>query len=181
MSPDLFLTTIIDPALELIATIGGPKPTDDVRRFELCISLQEAGRDLKARYQNSPANTPGPARGRWQMEQGGGVQGVLTHQASRTLAATLCGVLEVAPNPGAVWRALEGHDLLAAGFARLLIWTDPNPVPVTAQQGWDCYAKRLWRPGQPHPDTWPENWKTADVTVAANLLRVAPVSSVPVA
>jgi hypothetical protein len=71
----------------------------------------------------------------------------------------------VLPAKEAVWRALEGHDVLAAAFARLLLWTDPYPVPLGREEAWTCYAKRLWRPGKPHPDTWGSNWEAAQAAV----------------
>lgn len=167
MTPGTFLVGTIDPGLDFVADLAGPKPTDDVRRFLLAVALQESGKALTARYQNSPSGTPGPARGWWQFEQGGGVTGVLNHQASATLAKLACDALTIVNQPAAVWRALEGHDVLAATFARLLLWTDPQPVPTTEAAAWDCYAKRLWRPGAPHPETWPQNWATAGAAVAS--------------
>lgn len=169
MTPATFLTTILDPGLGLLATLGGPAVSNEARVFLLAVAGQESG--INARYQSSPATTPGPARGWWQMEQGGGVHGVLTHGASASLAAALCNALFVVTNEPAVWRALEGNDMLAAGFARLLLWTDPKSVPTDQAGAWECYAERLWRPGKPHPDVWPGNWRTAQQTVAANPRR----------
>ncbi|WP_199707465.1 hypothetical protein [Teichococcus wenyumeiae] len=65
------------------------------------------------------------------------------------------------PEPAPVWRALEGHDLLAYALARLLLLTDPYAVPETVNAGWDCYAKGLWRPGKPHRDKWDTAWAYA--------------------
>lgn len=169
MQPPDFLYTIVDPGLNLISELGGPKPTDDVRRFLLAVAMQESGRALEARYQNSPGPVPGPARGFWQFERTGGVHGVLTHGASKSLAKQLCEACAVHSDTSAVWRALEGHDLLATGFARLLLFTDTHPVPTTEEAAWDCYCNRLWRPGAPHPETWHENWEAAGSTVAARV------------
>lgn len=98
----------------------------------------------------------GPARGFWQFEQGGGVRGVLTHAASAALARQVCEVRGVAPTSAAVYAQLESDDVLAAAFARLLLWTDPARLPAVgdSQGAWDLYA-RTWRPGKPHPQTWP--------------------------
>lgn len=89
------------------------------------------------------------------MERGGGVKGVLEHTASKAKAIALCSALAVEPEPMAVWNAMEQDDILGAGFARLLLLTDPRALPeVTNTQGaWDCYV-RNWRPGKPHPQTW---------------------------
>src|SRR5262249_29333550 len=104
-----------------------------------------SGPQLAARYQNSPSASAGPARGWWQFEQFGGTQGVLTHPRSQKLALAVCGQCSVVAQSAAVWRSLEGHDVLSACFSRLLIWTDPHPLPTTATPGLDCYM-RLWRP-----------------------------------
>jgi hypothetical protein len=165
MTPDLFLTSVIDPGLDALAELDGPEPSDDVCRFLLAVALQESGTSLSARYQSSPSTSPGPARGWWQFECGGGVAGVLSHAASKSLAAAVCAGFEVVCAKEAVWRALEGHDLLATCFARLLLYTDPFPVPTNESDAWDCYANRLWRPGKPHPDSWPANWATATSVV----------------
>lgn len=97
----------------------------------------------------------GPATGFWQFEKAGGVAGVLRHESSATLARRLCAVRDVAPTVDAVWAALEYDDVLAAGFARLLLLTDPGRLPKIGdvEGGWVTYVKN-WRPGKPHKDTW---------------------------
>lgn len=167
MEPEAFVERILDPGLHVLHRLGGPAVTDAARHFLLAVILQESGPGLNARFQHSPATTPGPARGWAQFEQGGGVQGVLTHAASRTLAALLCAECSVVPAAAACWRALEGHDVLSIGFARLLLWTDPHPIPVTQEAAWECYATRLWRPGRPHPQRWAGNWATAGAAIRA--------------
>lgn len=114
----------------------------------LAIGLQESR--FEHRHQIG-----GPAHGWWQFEMGGGVRGVLTHPASRDLAKGLCAARGVAPTSMAAFAALERDDILAAGFARLLLWTDPRPLPRIGevQAAWDYYI-RNWRPGKPHPKTW---------------------------
>nr|WP_255469077.1 hypothetical protein [Achromobacter sp. UMC46] len=123
--------------------------TLEARVMLLAIGLQESR--FVHRRQIS-----GPARGFWQFERGGGVRGVLTHPASRVHAYRLCGGRAVDPVAAAVYPALEQDDVLAAGFARLLLWTDANRLPAIGdvQGGWNLYA-RTWRPGKPHPQTWP--------------------------
>ena len=175
MTPDDFLYLVIDKCLLDMNRYLGLTPTDDVRRFMLCVALQESGPDLDARYQNSPATDPGPARGWWQFEQGdatsrAGVYGVMTHKASGLYSVKMCDIYHVVPDPACVWRALEGHDMLAGAFARLLMLTDPWPVPNASVAGWECYCDRLWRPGKPHPETWPTNWQTATNTVQPKLI-----------
>ena len=166
MTPDIFLS-IIDQGLRHLRAIGGPAITDGVRRELLTIALQESGPDLNARYQGSPADDPGPARGFWQFEEGGGCVGVLTHPASADLAAKTCLSCAVVATSSATWRALEGNDILAVSFARLLLFTDPAEIPHTQTAGWDCYV-RCWRPGAPHPETWTQNWRVASEAVRRN-------------
>lgn len=81
--------------------------------------------------------------------------GVLQHRASRDHALTLCAAREVEPVSQSVWQALQHDDVLAAGFARLLLWADPFALPTLgdAQGAWDLYL-RTWRPGKPHRHTW---------------------------
>lgn len=120
----------------------------------LAIAGQES--DIKARRQLGG----GPARGLWQFERGGGVVGVLTHYSTRARAAQWCEWRGVAPTAEAVHAALEVDDVLGAAFARLLLWTDPKPLPADEGGAWRLY-ERVWRPGRPHPDRWAENWRLA--------------------
>lgn len=100
----------------------------------------------------------GPARGLWQNEKGGGVHGVMTHPVSKVLARGLCDARGVQWDETAVWAALERDDVLAAGLARLLLRTDPKPIPERSdmQGGWDMYVWN-WRPGKPHRDRWDDH------------------------
>ena len=106
----------------------------------------------------------GPARGFWQFEKGGGVKGVLAHKASKAHAIALCKERGVDATTTAVYPALEKDDILAAGFARLLLFTDPRPLPAPVMASVDdawVYYKNNWRPGKPHPQTWRGFWKEA--------------------
>jgi len=133
------------PAIDLI----GVKDTPQARVMMLAIGLQES-RFLYRRQMNN-----GPATGFWQFESGGGVRGVLNHSASKYKAHDLCKARGVDPVTAKVWAQLEADDVLAAGFARLLLLTDPRALPDVSDSvgSWDCYT-RNWRPGKPHIDTW---------------------------
>lgn len=135
----------VGPGLKLLP-VGMDTP--QARIMLLAIGLQESG--LTQRVQMGD----GPARGLWQFERGGGVRGVLEHPDTINLAAWACRARKVAPTAQAVWAALETDDVLAAAFARLLMWTDPHKMPNDAAGGWSLYL-RTWRPGKPRPDTWP--------------------------
>lgn len=160
------LKTIIDtaviPALALLPT---RMDTPAARVMLLAIGLQES------RFTHRQ-QIGGPARGFWQFEKGtrasrGGVWGVFLHTASKGHLAALCKARSVAGDPDAIYAALEYDDVLAAGVARLLLWTDPKALPAVgdADAGWAQYL-RIWRPGKPHPQTWPDLYRQAAVEVA---------------
>lgn len=139
---------ILTPSFRLLA--GGAIPrnydTPEARVMLLAIGLQES-RFLYRRQKG------GPARGFWQFEHGGGVRGVLTHVTSaREIERVLA---RVHVDKADVYTAIEWHDTLAAVMARLLLYTDPRPLPaVTDTEGaWALYS-RVWRPGKPHESTW---------------------------
>lgn len=98
----------------------------------------------------------GPARGFWQFERGGGVVGVLNHASSRVPAYAVS-ALRGLPNVNSqqAYAALEHDDMLACAFARLLLYTDPRPLPRIgdADGAWGYYIDN-WRPGKPHRATW---------------------------
>lgn len=157
MTPAVFIQTALNPGMAMLPIrLDSPR----ARLLITAICLQESGLAARRQYGN------GPARGLAQFERGGGVRGVLDHPASRDLAAELCRLRDVAPTPTAAWAALEFDDLLAIGFARLLLLTDPEPLPGAddVDGAWQCYM-RNWRPGKPHPKNWPGNHATARVAL----------------
>jgi hypothetical protein len=117
----------------------------------LAIGLQESdGFSARAQYGN------GPARGFWQFERGGGVAGVLQHHRTGPIITALCEqTFQVSPVPSECHRAIEHNDILAAVFARLLLWTLPRPLPGRSEVdlAWRQYLAS-WRPGKPHEETW---------------------------
>lgn len=115
------------------------------------IGYQESGYQVRIQYGN------GPARSYWQFEKGG-IKGVMLHAASVRPAISVCEARGVEFNSSAIWKAMEIDDILGAAFARLLMYTDPMPLPDNQADAWEMYAKRLWRPGKPHPDKWPQSW-----------------------
>ena len=121
----------------------------------LAIGLQESG--LIHRHQIG-----GPAHGLLQFERGGGVRGVMNHPASNDYAARVCVERGVEPTVVDAFDAIEFDDVLAMAFGRLLLWTDPKPLPDVqdAQGAWDLYL-RVWRPGKPHRHTWDRHYAAA--------------------
>ena len=162
MTPCVALATAVDPALSLL-----PRrlTSDQARVLLLGIGQQES--QLMYRRQMGE----GPARGLWQFERGtqasrGGVWGVYLHRASNELLRLLCRDRGVSFDPRAIWAAIEADDVLAAGVARLLLLTDPAPLPAVddPEAGW-AYYLRTWRPGKPHPTTWPKFHRLAAFAV----------------
>jgi hypothetical protein len=166
MTPARFHRTLLRPGLLELARVIDIPASMTAERLLLAIALQETG--LAHRYQLSIGMYAGPARGWWQFERGGGVRGVMRHAASAKRARDLCDYCAVRFEERPIWRALEGHDLLALGFARLLMWTDPYRLPTDQRSAWTMYARRLWRPGKPHPQTWAGHWTTATNTIEAS-------------
>lgn len=159
--PATALAEVITPALRLLP---GKLTNAPARVMLLAIALQESG--LAAREQMAG----GPARGLWQFERGG-VRGVLEHPASAALAAALCAARGVPATSYSVHASLAGDDVLAAGIARLLLWTDAAPLPpldADPDAGW-AYYLRSWRPGRPRPREWAAHWSRASLAVRAML------------
>jgi hypothetical protein len=157
---DAILRTAINPALAMLPT---KFDSESARVMLLAITLQEAQATYRVQHGG------GPAHGLWQFEEGGGVRGVMRHPASRDLALTLCAARRVPFLQRAVWQALPHDDILAAGFARLLLWTDTRPLPGPDASDADTwsYYERNWRPGKPHPEKWPQNHAQARAQVFA--------------
>lgn len=150
MTLQVILNSVIVPSL---AAMPPSMDTPEARAMLLAIGLQESR--FKERIQIVNGERNGPARGFWQFERMGGVHGVLTHPNSRRLALSACAAHKVEPIERAVWLRLAQDDELACKFARLLLWTDPKPLPNLgdAQGAWSYYLD-LWRPGRPHRHTW---------------------------
>lgn len=139
----------------LPAKMDGPQ----ARIMLMAIGLQESR--FKSRRQIG-----GPAHGYWQFEHGGGCLGVLSHRASSKLAKDILTRMNYKPEPASAYQALPDNDTLAAVLARLLLWTLPDALPETPEQGWDQYIK-AWRPGKPHPNTWTDFYERAEAYYAA--------------
>lgn len=162
-TPDFIIRHIYPAAAALL-----PAPMDSPAAWRLltAIGLQESRFTHRAQVR-------GPARGFWQFERDGGVRGVLEHPSTRTAAEGVCNVLAYPATASAVYAALEDNDVLAACFARLLLWTDPRMLPQDATQGPDGWLQylRTWRPGKPHAATWAPHYATAWATEIPRTVR----------
>lgn len=153
------------PLADALAILPAPMDTPQARLMVTAICLQESGLIHRKQMGN------GPARGFPQFELGtrqsrGGVWGVYLHDASRFWLDRLCAARGVQFLPDVIWRSLETDDVLAAGCARLLLFTDPKRLPVMDDPdgAWGLYL-RTWRPGKPRPETWPDNHTLARLEV----------------
>jgi hypothetical protein len=158
MTPLRLLKTAIVPALADLAG-SGIKDSFEARRFLLAIALQESG--LRHRRQVVGGTESGPASSFWQFERAGGCREVLTNRSTTNHMKRVCADYNVVPTDAGLWEAMRYQDIVAATAARLLIYTLPSSLPVTADQGWQQYIS-AWRPGKPHPQTWAANWTAAD-------------------
>ena len=162
MTPDLFLKNALIPALALLPA---DQDSPAARAMVIAVCLQESR--LTHRRQIG-----GPARGYAQFEQGGGVHGVLTHPVVGPMIKAVLTALDYDPDSETIefdcWTAIEHNDILAAAFARLLLYTLPDPLPVQSnpEGGWGQYVS-AWRPGAPKPLTWPELYAQAWTVVTA--------------
>ncbi|VVD90289.1 hypothetical protein PCO31110_01581 [Pandoraea communis] len=158
MTPADALSNAINPALALLP----PFMTSDKARIELLsIGLQESHLTFRRQMPT------GPARGLWQCEQGtqasrGGIWGLYLFKGTSGYLSDLCAARKVAYDPVAIYSSLESDDILAAGCARLLLYTDPQPLPDVddVEGSWGLYL-RVWRPGKPRPAEWPANHTAA--------------------
>lgn len=142
--------------------LPGKMASREATAMLLAIGLQESA--FNARRQGGRGTTPGegPARGFWQFERAGGVAEILESEDTKEIIAPICRMFLFEPNRAVCHVAIETHDVLAACFARLLLWRDPRtlPSPIEADKGWKIYI-RNWRPGAPHPATWARHFNRA--------------------
>lgn len=148
-----FNTTIFQPcrAWFVTATKAAIPVTSQSDVLMLAIAGQESG------WSDRVQSGAGPAHGFWQFEKGGGVAGVMGRYPNFVLAmAAKTGVITEV-TAAQVWlaMALPQGDGLSFGMARLLLWTDPTPLPAVGDEddGWDYYQS-LWRPGAPSRSRW---------------------------
>jgi len=153
VSPRLFLLRVIEPGLALLPTY---MVCNQARVLLMTIAGQES--NWAARQQES-----GPALGYWQFEREG-VNAVVLGQSVHVQAALATMDLDVAQ----IMAAIQYNDPIACVIARLLLWSDPAPLPAigNSDDGWRYYT-RLWRPGRPDGTRWPPAYAMAVSTVAS--------------
>lgn len=150
------LTYIIVPAINL-----PDMPTNrgiEVQNMMLAIAYQESR--ARARWQIPN----GPAAGLWQFEGGSkaAIGQLMQHSATQYRLSETCRRFHFPFDRAALHQLLRTNDMLAAVLARLLLYSDPRPLPKLHQieYGWDYYTQN-WRPGKPHLASWDEAWAYA--------------------
>ncbi len=160
---ELVISHVLPAAFRVM---GGSYDSREARAMLLAIGLQESRFLYRAQVR-------GPARGFWQFERSG-ASGVLTHPSSSAPALEAMAALKYAQAGESIrdtavrmHAVLEHNDVLAAVFARLLLWTLPDPLPGknSPNLAWGQYSS-AWRPGAPRPETWAafyaEAWERVD-------------------
>jgi len=152
VTSQVFIDVAMTPGLGMLPA---SMDTPEARALLIAIALQESG--LVKRRQLGG----GPGRSFFQFEKVG-VRALLKHERSKTHLRDLCTALDVNPNYITIHRALEFADLLAVGCARLLLWTDPHPLPAARapEDAWAIY-RRCWNPGRPRRETWDAHYAVA--------------------
>lgn len=155
------MLTLPTTALKVFTDVWAPTMMDlsfklrspEANVLGLAIGYQES------RYVTRLQDNGGPARGFWQMEEGAtehsGVRGVMNHPASQPMARQWCKVNGILWDAHAIWQELSDDDETAAAFARFLLWTSANALPVIGDQaGAWAYYLDVWRPGIPDQTRW---------------------------
>lgn len=151
MNSNVLRRLVIDPVLaEMGASFNSPAAT----KLLGVIAQQESNLLHREQY------PVGPAHGLWQFERGGGIAGVYTHRLTRPILREWCIELIVPFSIDAIYEAIVLNDHLACVCARLLLYTDPFPLPVDTTGAWEYYL-RTWRPGKPRQSEWQGNWLEA--------------------
>lgn len=153
---DLLRSVIADAINPALQILPAHMDTPGARVMLLATGLQES--DFQHRRQVGG----GPGVSWWQFECRGGVVGVFRHVASHQQMRELCHALDVPFDVVPVYEAMATNDVLAAGMARLLLWTDRRALPALGDQqtAW-AYYKRNWNPGKPRPARWPTRYGAA--------------------
>jgi hypothetical protein len=139
----------VDAAFALLPSKMDTLPA---RRILTAIGYQESKYLTRVQYGG------GPAHSYWQFEKNGGVKGVMNFEGEvQRLARMVCEARKVPWDRQSIWEALAVDDTLGAAFTRLLMYTDAFSLPKTEEAAWAMYL-RTWRPGKPHPATWPVAW-----------------------
>jgi hypothetical protein len=149
--PRFFLIDFINqgPMSQGLALLPDRMDSINARAQMLKTGLQESRLEERRQLINTKNGIKplGPAAGLWQFERGG-IQGVLTHVATRDHIRVVCHARDVPANVEAIWEAIQSDDVLAAALARLNYWWSHKPMPDLhdLEGSWNEYLW-CWRPG----------------------------------
>jgi hypothetical protein len=145
MTPEQFNDIVVTPGLALLPPEMSSR---EARVMLIAAAGQESG--LGDRVQIG-----GPARGFYQCEKHGGLEGVVTGPM-KAYATSACAALAIAPpDVDTIYDAIRLNDALATVIARLILRADPHSLPALGDESgaWACYL-RCWGPGRPRPERW---------------------------
>ena len=163
MTPAQFNTAVMIPGEVWFTGVVPEIPVDDrARTLLLAIAGQESGWTDRVQVGG------GEAHGFWQFERGGAVAALMSNKLTAPLVQRMTTVEGWVTSSFLIWQriALPAGDNLAFGLARLLLWTDPAPLPDIGDEdgAWDYYS-RLWRPGKPSRERWATVYPEAVSTI----------------
>jgi hypothetical protein len=160
MTPETFLTRIVEPTLAYMAaspTIAVPRSKNaDV--LLTTIAGQESHWEHRRQIgigQYYPQKVG--ARGYWQFEStwAGPVALNDVMVSTKQQLETVCKLIDIPYDEYSLYEACAWNDTLACAMARLLLWIHPARLPAIGDKeaAWQYYL-RQWRPGTPHRQTW---------------------------
>jgi len=148
--------------------LPSPMRSDRASAMLIAIALQES-KMLRRRQLGG-----GPARGLWQFERSG-LRGVMAHSASCQHFANMARNCRypLIDDVDHMLIAVEHNDIFACAVARLLLWTDAEPLPGrdNPASAWQLYL-RTWNPGKPRPEGWAASFSDAWDMVDFNHLEL---------
>lgn len=156
-----FDTQTLVPALAFIrVNLKAIPPSIEEHTTLLAIAGQESG------WSHRTQQPVAYAHSFWQFERGG-ILGLMRDDETSKQVVVLCGMAGVPFQSTAIWNymAKSEADNFSAAMSRLLLWTDPSPLPKTMDDGFDYYV-RNWRPGKPSETRWAAVYQQAVAAIA---------------
>jgi hypothetical protein len=159
----MYIKTQVDIAINMLKGYKASMANENAIRLMYAIGFQES-RFLYRRQRG------GPARGFWQFEKGG-IEAVLGHKTTGDIARDImCNMCMFDADADYIIQAIEYNDVLAAVFARLLLFTSPKLIPTFCMANkdelWQYYLE-TWRPGKPRYETWDKAIDFVNVVLTA--------------
>jgi hypothetical protein len=147
MTPSDFFHLIIAPGSEAVPMMMNTIPSQ-------VLLMAIAGQESAWQYRIQIPS--GEARSFWQLEQQGAIADVMADPNTAMVVSTFCDTYSISPDTATLFDAVAYNDTLAYLIARLALWQDSEPLPKVGDEesAWNYY-NAVWRPGDPHPDSWP--------------------------